>query len=189
MLKRAILLLGLILVVFGIFCLAEKFDLPVLWLVGFIAIGILTRYGSLILIGGNAERVLSYFKRRPAVRIKVVSDVLKRKQLKLDDLKIEEVAALLIITMAQDSIDEAHTRASMFQAEIFDSDFFQYVLRVLNDFRTIGLNRDFQLQLISFSESLARKHQLAEWAGEFQRQREIVFKRHAESIPVIRAPR
>ncbi len=189
MLKRLLLFLGIILGICGIFYLAYRINSSTLWIIVFIAVGILTRNSTSLLSGGNSGRIFSYFKRRPAVRMELVKDILARKQSRPDDLGTEEAVAFLVIAMAQESINEAYSRASELQADVFNDDFFQYMKRVLNDLRMIGLNRKFQLQLVSFGENLARTYQLREWEDEFRQQREAILKRHVESIPVIRYPR
>jgi len=189
MFKRIVLLLALILGICGVFYLADKFSSPVFWLIGFVAVGTLIRYGSRILLGGTSSRIISYFKRRPVIRINLINDVLARKQAQVHDFTTKEFVALLTISMVQESINVAHQRASEYSIKKFNDEFFSNMLQVLHDTRAIGLNREFQIQLVGFGESLAKKYQLSEWANEFHKQRELIFKRHAEDIPVIRAPR
>ena len=187
MVKRIVLLIGVILGICGVFYFADKFSSPVLWIIGFVAVSTLMRYGSVILVGGNTSRVISYFKHHPRVRIELIHNVLARKQADANNLTVEELVALLTISMAQESIDIAHNRASEYPIEWFNDDFFGFMLQVSKDVRIIGLSREFQIQLAGFGESLAKKYKSLEWADEFHKQRELIFKRHAESILVIRA--
>jgi hypothetical protein len=188
MLKRIALLISVILGICVLFYLADRFNSSVLWVMGFLAVGTLMRYGNLILANGNSNRVLSYFKRRPTIRKEMIDNVLASRQAK-SELRTEEAVALLTICLSQESTDVVHLRASELQISIFNDEFFRYMLQVLPDLRAIGLDREFQLRFVGLGENLAQKHQLSEWVNEFQQQREQIFKRHKESIPIIRAPR
>ncbi|MBI4762964.1 MAG: hypothetical protein ACOYYF_16130 [Chloroflexota bacterium] len=129
MFKRIILLAGAILGVVVVFRLADLFGSPALWVIGFVTVSALIRYGSLILTGSNSLRIISYFKRRPAVRLELINNILARKQTKVTDLRTEEVAALLIISLAKESVDITHMRAAEFPEEIFSDDFLDILYR------------------------------------------------------------
>ncbi|MFT3894064.1 MAG: hypothetical protein QM730_20735 [Anaerolineales bacterium] len=189
MIKKIALLAGVTLGIGVVFYLADRLSSTVLWIIGFVAVGTFIRYGSIILIGGTSERIFTFFKRQPGIRIELINAILARRQANLNELITKEIVALLTILMARESIDVAHARAAEFPTKVFSDEFFQYMLQVLHDTRAAGLSREFQLQLAGFGENLAKKYQLSEWADEFHKQREIIFRRHAEGIPVIRAPR
>lgn len=189
MLKKIAVLAVIIFGICTVFYLAGKFNSGFLWFTGFMAVGAFIGYCGRILIGGDAERIKSYFKRRSAIRMKQIDDILKHRQIKVEGLSAEELVALLTISVIREGIEIAHSRASEYPSAMFSPEFFRYMLQIFQDARVIGLGRDFQLRLAGLGENLAKKYQSAEWADEFRMQQELIFKRHKEGIPIIRAPR